>query len=296
MFGAVPKSRGGIPCVATDMNAFQIEAGHVPPNTVEIRTLPQHIGICPCGNPTHTAVTSCGTAPTNHASLAFCAVPVLPNCGRPMLAPTPVPDRTTPLRMSTASAAIAGCTSCWARTPAWYSTRPSRVVTEITGVGCTCLPRYASVPYADAISSVLTSFTPSTAAGTAARGPFGSLVRGQQRIPMRVAASTRSAAPAYGSPAPMIESRLAYATLTELMVALSSEIVPYPPPSAFCGSQYVPFCSRMWALDPFSGWVRVIPCSSAATRANGLNAEPAWRPVLPPVARLMRAKRSSRFQ
>src|SRR5262245_60571362 len=111
MLGAVLKSRGGMPCVATVMNAFQIAAGHVPPYTVEIRTLPQHIGTCPCGNPTQTAVTSCGTAPTNHASLAFCAVPVLPNCGRPMLAPTPVPDCTTSLRMSTASAAIAGSTT-----------------------------------------------------------------------------------------------------------------------------------------------------------------------------------------
>jgi hypothetical protein len=73
-----------------------------------MRTLPQHIGICPCGNPTQTAVANWGIAPTNHASLAFCDVPVLPNCGRPMFAAVPVPPETTPLRMSTASWAIAG--------------------------------------------------------------------------------------------------------------------------------------------------------------------------------------------
>ena len=56
----------------------------------------------PCGKPTHTAVTIWGIAPNDHASLAFCAVPVLPNCGRPMFAPTPVPELTTPFRMSTA--------------------------------------------------------------------------------------------------------------------------------------------------------------------------------------------------
>ena len=110
-------------------------------------------------------------------------------------------------------------------------------MTEITGVGCTCRPTSASVPYAEAISSVLTSFTPSTAEGTAASGPFGSVVRGQHRIPIRMATSTSAAAPAYGSPSPITESRFAYATLTELIVALSSEIVPYPPPSALCGSQ-----------------------------------------------------------
>ena len=82
------------------------------------------------------------------------------------------------------------------------------------------------MPNADAISSVLTSFTPRTAAGTAASGPFGSVVRGQHRIPIRTAASTSAAAPAYGSPFPITESRFAYATLTELIVALSSEIVP----------------------------------------------------------------------
>src|SRR5262245_66606226 len=105
-----------------------------------------------------------------------------------MFAPTPVPDRTTPLRMSTASEAIGGWTTCSARTPAWYRTCPSRVVTEITGVGCTCRPRNASVPYAEAISNVLTSFTPRTADGTAAGGAVGSVVRGHDRTPLRVAA------------------------------------------------------------------------------------------------------------
>ena len=41
----------------------------------------------------------------------------------------------------------------------------------------------------------LTSLTPSTAEGTGASGPFGSVVRGQQRIPIRVAASTSFWAP-----------------------------------------------------------------------------------------------------
>src|SRR4051812_4234282 len=73
------KSRTFIRDVATDMYDRQIDAGHVPPNTVPMRV--QHIEICPCGYPTHTEVTSCGTAPTNHASLEFWAVPVFPNCG-----------------------------------------------------------------------------------------------------------------------------------------------------------------------------------------------------------------------
>ena len=54
-----------------------------------------------------------------------------------MFAPTPVPEDTTPFRMSTASAAIAGSTASVTRGRAWYSTSPSDVVTEITGVGCT---------------------------------------------------------------------------------------------------------------------------------------------------------------
>ncbi len=44
--------------------------------------------------------------------------------------------------------------------------------------------------------------------------------------------------------------------------------------------------------EPFSGDEGENPFSSAATSANGLNAEPVCRPVLPPVARLIRANRS----
>ncbi len=45
------------------------------------------------------------------------------------------------------------------------------------------------MPYPEAISSVLTSFAPSTAAGTAFNGVPGSVVRGQHRIPIRWATS-----------------------------------------------------------------------------------------------------------
>src|SRR5918996_1182591 len=289
-------SRLGMFAVAATMNARQISAGHVPPYTIERRTLPQHIGICPWGNPTHTAVVSCGTEPTNQASLAFCAVPVLPNCGRPMFAAVPVPDVTVPFRMSTASCAIAGSTASFGFEWAWYRGSPSRVVIEITGVGCTCSPVYARVPNPEAISSVLTSFTPRTADGTGASGVFGSVVRGQHRIPMRTAASTVRSAPTYAFPPPISASRFAYAMLTEFRVALSSVIVPYPLPSAFLGRQNVPSWSGMLADDPFSVVFRVRPLSSAATRANGLNAEPACRPVLPPVARLILANRSPASQ
>ena len=57
-------------------------------------------------------------------------------------------------------------------------------------------------------------------------GPFGSVVLGQHRIPMRVAVSTTFAAPMYGSPPPISARRFAYAMFTELTDAVSSEIVP----------------------------------------------------------------------
>ena len=82
------------------------------------------------------------------------------------------------------------------------------------------------MPYADAISSVFTSLTPRTAAGTAASGPFGSVVRGQHRIPIRTAASTSAVGARVRVPVADHREQFAYATLTELTVALSSEIVP----------------------------------------------------------------------
>src|SRR5215212_727678 len=62
----VGKSFTGMCAAALAMNAFQMNAGQVPPNTV-IRVLGGCIEICPCGNPTHTAAESCGIAPTNQA-------------------------------------------------------------------------------------------------------------------------------------------------------------------------------------------------------------------------------------
>jgi hypothetical protein len=111
--------------------------------------------------------------------------------------------------MPSATEMTEGSTTCWGFDGASYRTSPFARVILITGVGWTCAPPYARVPYAEAISSVLTSFAPSTAAGTAFSGVEGSVVRGQQRIPMRCATSTIFCAPAKASPPPSCTSRLA---------------------------------------------------------------------------------------
>src|SRR5207253_1765201 len=101
------KSLTGRLAAACSMNTRQISAGHVPPKTV-IRVVGGIIDTCPRGNPTHTAAVSCGIAPTNQAFEWSMAVPVLPICGRPMLAAVPVPYRTTFCRIRSTTDAILG--------------------------------------------------------------------------------------------------------------------------------------------------------------------------------------------
>ena len=72
------------------MKRRQMSAGNVPPATAIPCTF--SIGICACGYPTQTIVWSCGVNPQNHASAWLSVVPVLPAAGRPICAPTPVPE------------------------------------------------------------------------------------------------------------------------------------------------------------------------------------------------------------
>ena len=74
---------------------------------------------------------------------------------------------------------------------------------------------------------------------------------------------------------------------TELIVALSSVIDPYPLPSAFVTFQTSPLSSGISIVAGAENTVDgEMPCSSAATSAKGLNADPDCRPVPPsPVAR-----------
>ena len=67
---------GGVPASIEAVNACQIRAGYVPPNTSMPPT--SVIGTAASGAPIHTAVASCGAKPTNHASALLSVVPVFP--------------------------------------------------------------------------------------------------------------------------------------------------------------------------------------------------------------------------
>src|SRR3989304_6456245 len=98
-----------------------------------------------------------------------------------MLAAVPVPYSTTFCMIWSATVAMAGFTTCFGFGRDWYSVFPSGVVMLMTGVGATCAPPLARVPYAEAISTVLTSFVPSTAEGTGGSGAAGDVVLVQRR-------------------------------------------------------------------------------------------------------------------
>jgi hypothetical protein len=145
------------------------------------------------------------------------------------------------------------------------------------------------VPYAVAISSVLTSFVPRTAERYGCNARRGLLTLRQQRSPIRSATSTTVAG----------RSRsisCAYTVFTDLIVAERSVIVPYPAPSAFVTSQISPDSRAIWSVEG-AGNVSDgdMPASRAATKANGLKDEPDCRPVPPiAVARLTRPASRSR--
>ena len=95
--------------------------------------------------PTHTEVTRSGVKPTNQASRHFSPVPVLPATGRPMRACTPVPRCTTcwstPISRSATQVGRARSRSTWC----CQSAVPSALVTLVTNVGVTRMPRLAMV-------------------------------------------------------------------------------------------------------------------------------------------------------
>ena len=136
-----------------------------------------------------------------------------------MLAAVPVPYSTTFCRIWSAADATAGSTTCFGFGFACHTGCPSASRMLITGMGFTCWPPVASVPYAELISSVLTSFVPSTAERYGSSGRFGSETRWQQRIPIRLATSTTVCAPSS-----LISC--AYTVLTEEIVACSSVRLP----------------------------------------------------------------------
>jgi hypothetical protein len=160
----------------------------------------------------------------------------------------------------------------------------------------------ASVPYAVAISRVFTCSAPRTADGTVCSGvPTPARSSEWRFTPSSLATATIFFAPAHGSPFPRSRTICAYTTFTESMVACSTVRFPDPDPSKLVtphtGSSAARHPGgRAMPMEGGAGYVfsGAIPFIRAATRANGLNVEPAWRPVTPPVARLTCATGSVR--
>src|SRR6266550_612086 len=87
------------------------------------------------GKPTHTAATSCGVNPTNHASLHCWAVPVFPAAGRSSFAAVPVPDWMTSWRIRSAVHATEGVMTSSRFGSASYMTSPRPSMISLTAVG-----------------------------------------------------------------------------------------------------------------------------------------------------------------
>ena len=136
-----------------------------------------------------------------------------------MFAAVPVPYSTTFCRIWLAADATAGSTTCLGFGFACQIGWPSASRMLITGMGLTCCPPVASVPYAELISSVLTSFVPRTADRYGSSGRFGSETRWQHRIPIRLATSTTVCAPSSSI-------SCAYTVFTEEIVACSKVRLP----------------------------------------------------------------------
>src|SRR3954470_13030575 len=170
--------------------------------------------------------------------------------------------------MSSAAAATCGSTTWSGFGSACHRIDPSGPTTDSTGTGSNRLPPVARVPYALAISNVFASFDPSTALSTANSGFVGSPTAVQHRMPIVSAVRTTVSAPSCWI-------SCAYTVLTESSVAVRRLRVPYPSPSALVTFQTPPPGSgneiEAGAANVESG---EYPCSSAATRANALNAEP----------------------
>ena len=180
--------------------------------------------ISPCGYPTHTQVTSCGTYPQNQASRYSCAVPVLPAAGRPMFAAVPVPPEITPWSAYvTRSASFCRRTSL-PRPPICRSVLPSARSTRSSGESRCRHPRAASVAYAFVISSGVTACVPSVIEHTGSSG---------DRIPMWCAVSTIAS----GVTA---EATCAKTVFTENAVACSSVKSPLSSSAAFESCQGAP--------------------------------------------------------
>ena len=146
--------------------ACQICAGQVPPVTV-MRVVGGRIVRAASGNPTHTAVTSSGVYPTNHASDHSSPVPVLPATDRPMRALTAVPRSTTCCNTCVTFLEIATGRVRSRLGLARQRTSPVFVDTCVINTGEVCMPSSANELYALAMSRTVTPLLPSADEGYA---------------------------------------------------------------------------------------------------------------------------------
>src|SRR3954451_25363310 len=123
------QSSSGSGATAGSIIAPQMRAGYVAPCTLPtpMNSGTLIIGVYASGSPTHTAVVSCGEAPTNQELVLSCWVPVLPAAGKGKLAKVlaAVPCVSTPFKVATAVNATSGSSTCTPGSSCVYNRVPS---------------------------------------------------------------------------------------------------------------------------------------------------------------------------